>query len=190
MKARLETISTGDEIARGRSTDTNAPWIAGEAAKAGVIRVRHTATGDDLETLAAAIRDAAARAEFVVVSGGRPRYYFQSPSLFGLEHYGTPRQTRAMGYAWGQLSAAGEVRVWPLKRIIRGGGEAAFVHDQAFPEAPDGVPIGPLWVGARPQQQAPADWIGYLKGLVDRTDTRRSGGDIPDGGGDGADGLQ
>lgn len=70
MSAVLETISTGDEIARGRSVDTNAPWIARRAAEAGVLRRRHQAVGDDPEALAAAFLDAGARSDFVVVTGG------------------------------------------------------------------------------------------------------------------------
>ncbi len=41
------------------------------------------------------------------VSGGVPRTYFQAPSLFGLEHYGSRGENRLMGYAWGSLSADG-----------------------------------------------------------------------------------
>ncbi|MHC4473928.1 MAG: competence/damage-inducible protein A, partial [Planctomycetota bacterium] len=67
---RFETISTGDEILRGRSVDTNAPWIAERAAEEGVLRAGHLAVGDDLEELAAAFASAAERADFVVVTGG------------------------------------------------------------------------------------------------------------------------
>ncbi len=66
----LETISTGDELVRGRSPDTNAPWIARRAAEEGVARTRHTTVGDDLEALAAAFAEAGARADLVVVTGG------------------------------------------------------------------------------------------------------------------------
>jgi nicotinamide-nucleotide amidase len=67
---RFETISTGDEIVRGRSVDTNAPWIARRAVEEGVLRAFHAAVGDDLEGLAVAFASAAERADFVVVSGG------------------------------------------------------------------------------------------------------------------------
>lgn len=70
------------------------------------------------------------------VSGGTPRYYFQAPSLFGLEHYGTREEDRLFGYAWGTLSVNGEVRIWPFARIRRGDGHGAFAHDQRFPEDP------------------------------------------------------
>jgi len=70
LPMRLETISTGDELVRGRSVDTNAPWIAGQAAKYGVLREFHTTIGDDPDALADAFRRAAGRAEVVVVTGG------------------------------------------------------------------------------------------------------------------------
>ena len=66
----LETISTGDEIVRGRSTDTNAPWIAEQAAREGVLRSRHTSVGDDPAALTCSFVDAAERADIVVVTGG------------------------------------------------------------------------------------------------------------------------
>jgi len=83
------------------------------------------------------------RTTSVTTSGGKPRYFFQAPSLFGLEHYGTAREKRMFGYAWGSLSVAGEVRLWPLKYVRRGSGEGAFVHDDAFPE--DSVLIRPFF---------------------------------------------
>jgi formylglycine-generating enzyme required for sulfatase activity len=71
-------------------------------------------------------------AETVALHGGKPRYSFQARSVFGMEDYGTPTETRLMGYAWGSLSRTGEVRVWPLGRVERGGGEHAFDWDQRF----------------------------------------------------------
>jgi len=66
----LLTISTGDEIVRGRSVDTNAPWIAARAAEEGVLRTLHTAVGDDPDALAEAFLHASERVDFVIVTGG------------------------------------------------------------------------------------------------------------------------
>jgi hypothetical protein len=106
------------------------------------------------------------------VSGGATRTYFQAPSLFGLERFGTRHEDRMMGYAWGSLSAEGEVRIWPLSRVNRGSGEGVFVHDHRFPEAADGVVIRP--VAAPPTRAAArakpvADFRGYLAALIDQT---------------------
>jgi hypothetical protein len=37
------------------------------------------------------------RSEAISQSGGKFRYFFQAPSLFGLEHYGSSNETRAFG---------------------------------------------------------------------------------------------
>jgi len=65
-------------------------------------------------------------------SGGEARYFFQSPSLFGLEHYGTSKEDRAMGCSFGRITSDGEIRIWPMERRIQGGGEANFVPDSRF----------------------------------------------------------
>jgi calcineurin-like phosphoesterase family protein len=111
------------------------------------------------------------RTESSAISGSKPRYFFQAPSLFGLEHYGTKEEDRLFGYAWGALSAEGEVRLWPLKHIRRGSGEGAFVHDNAFPEDAAGVLIRPVYFfQAFSPPPAPAvDFRGYLQALIDRT---------------------
>lgn len=110
------------------------------------------------------------RTESTAIAGGKPRYFFQAPSLFGLEHYGTQKEDRLFGYAWGTLSAEGEVRLWPLKHIRRGSGEGAFVHDAAFPEEIAGVLIRPVhFQAASPPPTSSADFRGYLEALIDRT---------------------
>jgi len=113
----------------------------------------------------------------VAVSGGAPRHYVQAPSLFGLEHYGTLQENRLFGYAWGTLSADGEVRIWPLARITHGDGRGAFVHDNRFPEHRTGVPIrlgsAPRRATPKPRKAKPAlaaDLRTYLLDLIDRTD--------------------
>jgi len=107
------------------------------------------------------------------------RYYFQAPSLFGLEHYGSAKERQAMGYAWGTLSADGEVRIWPLERVRRGAGTHAFVHDQSFPEDPDGVLIRPAQApqpSPVPKKPRAAELRPYLEDLVDRTGHINIGG--------------
>jgi calcineurin-like phosphoesterase family protein len=109
------------------------------------------------------------RTESVAISGGKPRYFFQAPSLFGLEHYGTKEEDRLFGYTWGTLSAEGEVRLWPLKHIRRGSGEGAFVHDDALTEDIAGVLIRPVNFQAPPPLASSADFHSYLEALIDRT---------------------
>jgi len=71
------------------------------------------------------------RSESVSVSGGAFRHWFQSPSLFGVEAYGSQHETRAIGYGWGELDVDGRVRVWPLHRT-QSGGVMVFKDDQTF----------------------------------------------------------
>jgi hypothetical protein len=113
------------------------------------------------------------RTESVAISGSQPRYFFQAPSLFGLENWEGGQEERLFGYAWGELSAEGEVRLWPLKHVRRGSGEGAFVHDHAFPEDAAGVLIRPIHSSVPTQAPAtssrPTDMRVYLQKLIDRT---------------------
>jgi hypothetical protein len=112
------------------------------------------------------------RSVSAAVSGGAMRTYFQAPSLFGLEHFGTRYEDRMMGYAWGSLSAEGEVQIWPLSRVNRGSGEGVFVHDYRFPEAADGVVIRPVAAPAThivARAEPAADFRGYLAALIAQT---------------------
>ena len=77
------------------------------------------------------------------INTGQPRYTFQAPSLFGLEHYGSSKATRAVGYSWGQMGSDGEVRVWPLKYGEQGGVET-FIWDSKFSDKDlNGIVIRP-----------------------------------------------
>ena len=67
---RAYVLSTGDELVRGRTIDTNTAEIARALAEEGVSVVGASIVGDDEDDLAAAIAAAAERAEIVVVSGG------------------------------------------------------------------------------------------------------------------------
>lgn len=64
------TISSGSELIRGRSTDTNAGWLAARLSELGLPCVRHVTTGDDLAQLVAVLREAASAARVVVLTGG------------------------------------------------------------------------------------------------------------------------
>lgn len=57
---------------------------------------------------------------------------YQSPSLFGLEHYGTAKERKSFGYTWGRITSRGEVRVWPQRVVQRDGGRLVFDRDQGF----------------------------------------------------------
>lgn len=67
---RAEVISVGDEVVGGQIVDTNAAWLAEQLVALGAEVTHHTAVGDDAPAVEAALRQAAARADVVVVSGG------------------------------------------------------------------------------------------------------------------------
>jgi hypothetical protein len=66
------------------------------------------------------------------IAGGDDRCFFQAPSLFGLEHYGTKDESRLFGYAFGMLREDGELRLWPLRSTIAANNQAHFARDTRF----------------------------------------------------------
>ncbi|BDG02523.1 competence/damage-inducible protein A [Anaeromyxobacter oryzae] len=66
----VEILSTGDELLTGQVVDTNSTWLMDRLWDLGVMVRRKTLVADDRADLVAAIRETAARAELVVMSGG------------------------------------------------------------------------------------------------------------------------
>jgi len=64
------TISVGDELLAGETLDTHGRHLAGVLADRGCRVLEHRVEGDDVDAIAAAIRDAAGRVGLVVVTGG------------------------------------------------------------------------------------------------------------------------
>jgi nicotinamide-nucleotide amidase len=67
---KVEVLGTGDELLRGRSRDLNFSVLAGHIIEAGHEVVGGRIVGDDPAAVTGAIREAAARADAVVVTGG------------------------------------------------------------------------------------------------------------------------
>ena len=67
---RAYILSTGDELVRGRTLDTNTSEIARALQAEGLTMAGASIVGDDEAALAAAIRQACAAADVVVMSGG------------------------------------------------------------------------------------------------------------------------
>ena len=65
-----EIVAVGTEILLGGLVDTNTAWLSRRLADLGVAVHRHATVGDDEGRLAAALSEAAARADLVVSTGG------------------------------------------------------------------------------------------------------------------------
>ena len=70
MTIRAEVVAVGTELLLGDIANTNAQTIGRELARIGVDCLVHTAVGDNVDRIAAAIGAALERAEAVVVTGG------------------------------------------------------------------------------------------------------------------------
>ncbi len=68
MKAVI--LSIGTELVSGQTVDTNSAYLSRELAGLGVETIAHATVGDEQPAIAAAIREAAARAPLVLVTGG------------------------------------------------------------------------------------------------------------------------
>jgi len=66
----IELLTTGDELVSGQILDTNSPWLMDRFFAFGETVRRKVAVGDELDDIVAALREAAARADLVIVSGG------------------------------------------------------------------------------------------------------------------------
>ncbi len=67
---RIEVVTIGDELLLGYTIDTNAAHLARELAALGVEIVRRTTCGDDAGAIVTSVREALARAEGVITTGG------------------------------------------------------------------------------------------------------------------------
>jgi nicotinamide-nucleotide amidase len=65
-----EIVTIGTEILLGDLVDTNTAWLSQRLAALGVSIYRHTTVGDNRERIVGALRDAAARADLVITTGG------------------------------------------------------------------------------------------------------------------------
>ncbi len=76
----VEILATGDELLTGQVVDTNSAWLMDRLWDAGFMVRRKTLVGDDREDLLAALHETTARADLVVMSGGRATIL---PNRFG-----------------------------------------------------------------------------------------------------------
>ena len=66
----IEILATGDEILTGAAVDTNSAHIAQALKEIGLLGVRHSCVGDDMNHLVSTLQEIAIRADIAVVTGG------------------------------------------------------------------------------------------------------------------------
>jgi nicotinamide-nucleotide amidase len=67
---RAEVVSIGDELTSGQRLDTNSQWLSQQLGDLGIEVMYHSTVGDDLEANIRVVREAFARADLVLCSGG------------------------------------------------------------------------------------------------------------------------
>lgn len=71
LSVRMEIICVGNELLIGKTLNTNAHWIAGEATSLGLSVQRVTVVSDDVDEIAAVVQEALSRRpRFIVMTGG------------------------------------------------------------------------------------------------------------------------
>ena len=63
-------LAVGDELVLGQTVDTNSAWLSAQLVARGVMTLYHKTVADDLSAIAGAVREAAAAAPLVIVTGG------------------------------------------------------------------------------------------------------------------------
>jgi len=66
----VEIVAIGTELMLGETIDTNSAWLGAALAEAGMPVLRRTAVVDDFDLMATALREALARADVVITTGG------------------------------------------------------------------------------------------------------------------------
>jgi nicotinamide-nucleotide amidase len=67
---KVEILSTGTELLRGKNVDTNAAWLAQQLGRAGMEVVHHQTVDDHFGRLVDAIKLAASRSDILIMTGG------------------------------------------------------------------------------------------------------------------------
>lgn len=70
FEMKAEILSVGTELLLGQIVDTNAAYIARRLAELGITLHRKTTVGDNLARVSTAVREALARADVVIATGG------------------------------------------------------------------------------------------------------------------------
>src|ERR1051326_1707834 len=66
----VELINTGSELMLGRVLNTHQQWLCRQLADLGYIVTRQTAISDEAQQIQSVVREALARADLIIITGG------------------------------------------------------------------------------------------------------------------------
>lgn len=92
---RIEILTIGDELVEGRLVDSNSALMAERLGEAGLSVSRTTSVGDDLTAIVGALREAASRADALLVSGGLGPTTDDLTAAAAAQAFGSPIERRA-----------------------------------------------------------------------------------------------
>lgn len=116
---RAELLAVGTELLLGDVVDTNSAWLSRRLAEVGVDVHRHVTVGDNPERVAAALRDAAARADVVLVTGGLGPTQDDLTRAAVADATGRPLERRPELVAWLRERFAARGRQMPLSNLAQ-----------------------------------------------------------------------
>lgn len=132
-----EIVAIGTEILLGQITDTNSRFISEELARLGINCFYHTTVGDNPERIVAVLRQAAARSDLVITSGGL------GPTADDLT-------MQCIAEAFGSRLVMDEKVLAELKEFFKGRGYAMPESNQKQAMRPEGSDLLPNPRGTAP----------------------------------------
>ena len=149
---KIETLTIGGEILNGRILDTNFHYLARQLNRLGVPPMWHSTVPDRRELLLSALKNALARAEGIIVTGGLG---------------GTPDDItrRTLAQALGRRLVLREDVRLEIERIYRERGRTPPPSAEGLALVPQGAEILPNPVGMAPGILLPTPAGGFLVAL-------------------------
>ncbi|MBM4246903.1 MAG: competence/damage-inducible protein A, partial [Deltaproteobacteria bacterium] len=132
-----ETITVGSELVRGQSVDTHSAYLGGELLRAGHPVRFQVSVGDSADDIAAALKQALARTQLIVITGGL------GPTLDDLSREAT---AAALG-----LPLVEDPAVWQaIQDRFKAAGRAPSPNNRRQAQVPQGATVLPNPNGTAP----------------------------------------
>ncbi|MBX6332550.1 MAG: competence/damage-inducible protein A, partial [Gemmatimonadaceae bacterium] len=152
---RIELVTIGDELLLGYTIDSNAAYIARTLAEIGVQVVRRATVGDDVDAIAAALRDALDRTGAVITTGG-------------LGPTADDRTRTAIASVFGRILRRDDVLVARMEERFRALGRPMPPNNVVQAMVPEGARVLQNRHGTAPGlwlEDARGRWVAVLPGV-------------------------